>query len=248
MGELREIRESLALVAEPGAVLANNVGLFVSDATVGAHLGVAVDKVLNFLVDLGLGSTFEGILDELAGIHDVLLLSGDPVAAQVDTLAGAVGGIRGCNVELESFFLGLTSELDALSPEEVSLLGFFAFAATPSPHLAVKPAVARIVSGEAADVAVEVLERVQNRADALHLPVFLVVSTGEELSGFDGLAFLTLNDLVEGEDRGLDVRSFVFEHFDMLCADLFCLEVFGHPLHAKHEVDKLLKVEVFDWV
>ena len=255
MGELREIRESRLLVTT-GWGLWGRMRLGSKDtaehcfgsavAPIGVHFDVTINKVLDLLGDLGLGSTLDGHLDVLAGIHKVLLLSGDLVAAHVDTLAGAVGGILGCDVELESFFLGLTSELDALSPEEVSLLGIFAFVATPSPHLAVKPAVARLVSGEAADAALEALEGVQDRADALHPPAFFLVGTGEELFGFHGLALLTLNDLVYGEDDGLFVLSFFFEHVELLFADPFILEVFRHPLHAHHEVEKLVVAKIFD--
>ena len=80
---------------------------------------------------------FNCLIGILASVSELLLVLGDLVGATVDANRGAMSSSLIGNVELECIFLGLTAELDALSPEEVSLLSFLSSGTTLSPYLAI---------------------------------------------------------------------------------------------------------------
>lgn len=200
---------------------------WIADTT---HLDVGrVNEVVEVLYRLGFGSLIHGSLGELAVVNDLLLVLGDLEVAEIDSLSGAVSSILVGHLELESFILGLTAELDALSPEEVSLLGFLSFATTPSPYLAIQPAVARVVTREVADGAAHALERVEGAVDGVDEVVFVIFIAGDVPFGLDGLDLLTFDDLVDGKDNGLQVCCFVLKDLVILVAALIIPQVLFHP-------------------
>ena len=203
---------------------------------------------MDLLRHLGFGSLLDRLLSEASSVDEVLLALGDLVAADVDSLRGTVSSILGVDVELESFLLGLTSELDALSPEEVSLLGCLSVATTLSPYLAIQPAVARVVTGEVADGAAQVFERVKGVMDDRDVALLLIFFAGDELFGLRGLPLLAFEDLVYGKNSGPYVGCLVLEDLEILIGALLFPQVLFHAGARSDYVEEDLEVDGVDWV
>lgn len=214
---------------------------------VAVHLSVFLE-VLDFLGHLSLGSLLDSPLSEPPSIDEVPLLLGDLVAAHVDSLRGAVSSILGVDVELEGFLLGLTFELDALSPEEVGLLGFLSVGTTLSPYLAIQPAVARVVTVEVADGAAQVLDGVKDFIDDFDVGFLLFVVAGEEFFGLLRLPFLTPDDFVYRKDSRLFVFCLLAELPEVLVVALLLPHVLVQTFTGADHVEEDVEVERVDWV
>ena len=236
-GDLKKIRGSLVDELIKGLLVAVAVG----------HLSVFLE-VLDFLGHLSLGSPLDSLLSEPTSIDEVLLLLGDLVAAHVDSLRGAVSSILGVDVELEGFLLGLTSELDALSPEEVGLLGFLSVATTLSPYLAIQPAVARVVTGEVADGTAQAPDGVKDFIDDFDVGILLFVIAGEERFGLLGLLLLTFDDLVYRKDSRQFVFCLLAELPEVFFVALLFPHVLIHTFAGADYVEEDAEVERVDWV
>ena len=184
----------------------------------------------------------------LPGVDEVLLGLGDLEVPHVDSLGGAVGSIQGGDVEFENLLPGKTSELDALSPEEVGFLGRLSLSPTPGPYLAIKPAMALVVSGEATDAALHFGKGVQHAVDGGDDITLLLLPARKMFLCLEGLPLLPVDDLLYGEDQAPGVSSFRSEALILFVGDTFATQVFLEGLTVVNSAEEGGEVEFVELV